>query len=74
MYVQKSNGEPFANADTAFKLAYAVILLNVDQHNRNATRKNNPMTLEQFKKNLEKDNGEDEFGESMLDEIYSAIK
>ncbi|KAJ8979326.1 hypothetical protein NQ317_006940 [Molorchus minor] len=34
----KSNGEPFADVDSAFTLAYAVIMLNVDQHNRNAKK------------------------------------
>lgn len=40
------NGEPFANADVAFTLAYAVIILNVDQHNLNAKKQNVPMTSE----------------------------
>lgn len=40
------NGEPFANADVAFTLAYGVIMLNVDQHNLNAKKQNVPMTSE----------------------------
>ena len=40
------NGEPFANADAAFTLAYAGIMLNVDQHNTNAKKQNIPMTVE----------------------------
>ncbi len=40
------NGEPFHNADAAFTLAYAVIMLNVDQHNLNAKKQNIPMTCE----------------------------
>ena len=43
---QKTNGEPFANVDAAFTLAYAVIMLNVDQHNKNAKKQNIPMTVE----------------------------
>ena len=43
---QKLNGEPFANADAAFTLGYAVIILNVDQHNHNAKKQNIPMTVE----------------------------
>ncbi|KAK6628289.1 hypothetical protein RUM43_002101 [Polyplax serrata] len=70
----KCNGEPFVNADAAFTLAYAVIMLNVDQHNHNVKRQNNPMTAEEFKKNLKKVNGGQDFDQDMLDEIYNAIK
>lgn len=70
----KCNGEPFANADAAFTLAYAVIMLNVDQHNHNVKKQNNPMTAEEFKKNLKKVNGGADFDQDMLDEIYNAIK
>lgn len=70
----KSNGEPFANNDAAFTLAYAVIMLNVDQHNYNAKRQNNPMTPDEFKRNLKKVNGGKDFEEDMLDEIYTSIK
>ncbi|XP_012252835.2 Golgi-specific brefeldin A-resistance guanine nucleotide exchange factor 1 isoform X2 [Athalia rosae] len=69
-----SNGEPFASADAAFTLAYAVIMLNVDQHNYNVKRQNNPMTPEEFKKNLKKVNGGADFDQDMLDEMYTAIK
>ncbi|XP_008550800.1 Golgi-specific brefeldin A-resistance guanine nucleotide exchange factor 1 isoform X1 [Microplitis demolitor] len=69
-----SNGRPFASADAAFTLAYAVIMLNVDQHNRVATRQNNPMTAEQFKKNVKNCNGGADFDQDMLDEIYNSIK
>ena len=44
--LQKTNGEPFANADAAFTLSYAVIMLNVDQHNTSAKKQNIPMTAE----------------------------
>lgn len=44
--LQKSNGEPFANADAAFTLGYAIIMLNVDQHNHNVKKQNIPMTVE----------------------------
>lgn len=70
-----SNGQPFASEDAAFLLAYGIIMLNVDQHNHNVKRVTNPMTLEQFKKNLLGGNGaEGNFDETMLEEIYSAIK
>lgn len=41
----KSNGNPFASVDAAFTLAYAVIMLNVDQHNPMAKRQQQPMTM-----------------------------
>ena len=44
--LQKCNGEPLASADACFTLAYAVIMLNVDQHNTNAKKQNIPMTLQ----------------------------
>lgn len=69
-----SNGRPFASADAAFTLAYAVIMLNVDQHNYNVKRQNNPMTVDDFKKNLNKVNGGADFDQDMLDEIYTSIK
>lgn len=70
----RMNGEPFANADVAFTLAYAVIILNVDQHNLNAKKQNVPMTSENFKRNLSKVNGGQDFDEDMLDEVFQAIK
>ncbi|XP_014484038.1 PREDICTED: Golgi-specific brefeldin A-resistance guanine nucleotide exchange factor 1 [Dinoponera quadriceps] len=69
-----SNGRPFASADAAFTLAYAVIMLNVDQHNYNVKRQNNPMTADEFKRNLKKVNGDADFDQDMLDEIYTSIK
>nr|XP_033335671.1 Golgi-specific brefeldin A-resistance guanine nucleotide exchange factor 1 [Megalopta genalis] len=69
-----SNGKPFESADAAFTLAYAVIMLNVDQHNYNVKRQNNPMTADEFKRNLKKVNGGSDFDQDMLDEIYCSIK
>lgn len=43
---QKANGSPFANSDACFALAYAVIMLNTDQHNHNVRKQSVPMTLE----------------------------
>lgn len=71
---QDSNNRPFASADAAFTLAYAVIMLNVDQHNYNVKRQNNPMTADEFKRNLKKVNGDADFDQDMLDEIYLSIK
>lgn len=44
--VQKVNGNPFLTNDAGFALAYAVIMLNTDQHNHNVRKQNIPMTLE----------------------------
>ncbi|CAF4394922.1 unnamed protein product, partial [Adineta steineri] len=59
-----------ANNDAAFGLAYAVIMLNTDQHNKNARRQTTPMTCEDFKKNLSKMNNNDNFDDRLLTEIY----
>lgn len=70
----KSNGEPFADVDSAFTLAYAIIMLNVDQHNQIAKKQATPMTLTGFKKNVAGVNGGEDFDEDMLEEIYNSIK
>ncbi|KAI0212076.1 Golgi-specific brefeldin A-resistance guanine nucleotide exchange factor 1 [Lamellibrachia satsuma] len=70
----KMTGETFVNADAAFTLAYAVIMLNVDQHNTNAKKQNVPMTSKEFKKNVKGVNGGGDFDQDMLEEIYNAIK
>lgn len=49
-------------------------MLNVDQHNHNVKKQNNPMTAEDFKKNLKKVNGGQDFNQEMLDEIYNSIR
>ncbi|XP_066598661.1 Golgi-specific brefeldin A-resistance guanine nucleotide exchange factor 1 [Prorops nasuta] len=69
-----NNGKPFASADAAFTLSYAVIMLNVDQHNHNVKKQSNPMTPEQFRRNLKKVNGGANFDQEMLDDIYVAIR
>lgn len=71
---RKSNSEMFANDDAAFTLAYAIIMLNVDQHNHNVKKQSNPMSFDDFKKNLSKVNGGGNFEEKLLEEIYLAIK
>ena len=69
-----SNNNPFANVDAAFTLSYAIIMLNVDQHNSNVKRQGNSMTWEEFKKNLKGVNGGSDFDPDMLHEMYNAIK
>lgn len=44
--LQKVNGSPFVTNDAGFALAYAVIMLNTDQHNHNVRKQNIPMTIE----------------------------
>lgn len=69
------NGEaPFANEDAAFTLAYAIIMLNVDQHNNNVKKQSIPMDIHAFKKNVSKCNGKDNFDEELLEQIFTAIK
>ncbi|KAL7050324.1 hypothetical protein ACKWTF_004037 [Chironomus riparius] len=70
----KCNNEPFANTDAAFRLAYAIIMLNMDQHNHNAKKLNIPMTAEDFTKNLRGLNGNLDFDPEMLTEIFNSIK
>lgn len=64
------NPNVFANADTAYVLAYSVILLNTDQH---STKVKNRMTIDDFIKN---NRGIDD-GKSLADEflvdIYNEI-
>lgn len=43
---QKVNGSPFMTNDAGFALAYAIIMLNTDQHNHNVRKQNIPMTVE----------------------------
>ncbi|XP_052751168.1 Golgi-specific brefeldin A-resistance guanine nucleotide exchange factor 1 [Galleria mellonella] len=69
-----TNGEPFANTDAAFRLAYAVIMLNMDQHNHNAKKLNVPMTVDDFVKNLRGCNGSGDFDQAMLEAIFHSIK
>lgn len=68
------NNEPFANADAAYRLAYSVIMLNMDQHNHNAKKLNVPMTVDDFVRNLRGCNGDADFDREMLQEIFNSIK
>lgn len=68
----KDNPGTFANADTAYVLAYSVIMLNVDQHNRQVKRR---MTKADFIKNNRgiNDNADlpDDFLGAIFDEIHN---
>ncbi|KND00748.1 uncharacterized protein SPPG_03863 [Spizellomyces punctatus DAOM BR117] len=66
----KGNPQNFSSADTAYVLAYSVIMLNTDQHNAQVKKR---MTKADFLKNNRGiDNGQDlaqEFLEAIFDEI-----
>ncbi|KAI6197555.1 SEC7 domain-containing protein [Aphelenchoides besseyi] len=68
------NNEPFGHPDAAFTLAYAIIMLNVDQHNPQVRRNQPPMTLEAFRKNVSGTNHGGDFDPDMLQEVYDSIK
>lgn len=69
-----SNDKSVANADAAFRLAYAIIMLNMDQHNHNAKKLNVPMTADDFVKNLRGLNDNADFDQEMLINVYNSIK
>ena len=69
-----NNGSPFENNDAAYTLSYAIIMLNVDQHNINVKRQAPSMTLKQFINNLRQVNGGKDFDPKMLTQIYETIK
>ena len=69
-----ANEAPFANVDAAFTLAYAILMLNTDQHNPNSRRQNVPMTAGDFKKNLKGMNGGGEFDPTLIEAIYESIR
>lgn len=59
------------DTDCTFVLCYAVIQLNVDQHNPQVK---NPMTIQQFRNNQRKLNDGEDFPPEFLEEIYENIK
>ena len=65
------NPNAFANADTAYVLAYSVILLNTDQHSKKM--KGARMTLEDFVKNNRGINDGADLEVDYLKEIYEEI-
>merc|ERR1719228_3286998 len=70
----KEAGYGLADEDAPYTLAYAVIMLNTDQHNTNAAKNNLPMTQEQFIKNLRGTNGGGDHDPEIMAEIYQAIR
>ncbi|CAB03915.3 Golgi-specific brefeldin A-resistance guanine nucleotide exchange factor 1 homolog [Caenorhabditis elegans] len=70
----RANNEPFFHVDAAFTLSYAIIMLNVDQHNPQAKRSQPPMTVDCFRRNLSGTNDSRDFDPEMLADMYQAIK
>lgn len=69
-YVQGNEGV-FANADTAYVLAYSVIMLNTDQHNPQVK---NPMTYAEFMKNNRGINDGGNLPEEFMTLVFDEIK
>ncbi|KAJ1976942.1 GDP/GTP exchange factor for ARF [Dimargaris verticillata] len=65
------DGPEVASADAAFVLAYAVIMLNTDQHSRQVKSR---MTLADFCRNLRGVNHNGNFSPKYLEAVYQAIK
>ncbi|KAI9668898.1 MAG: guanine nucleotide exchange protein for ADP-robosylation factor [Caeruleum heppii] len=65
------NPNAFANADTAYVLAYSVILLNTDQHS--SKMKGRRMTKEEFIKNNKGINDDADLPDEYLSGIYDEI-
>ena len=70
----ESNDRPFANDDAVYILAYAIVMLNTDQHNPQAKKQNIPMSLQNFKSQVRGVNGGKDFDPEMIEEIYLAIR
>ncbi|KAI8326498.1 hypothetical protein GQ54DRAFT_336661 [Martensiomyces pterosporus] len=60
-----------ANKDSAFILAYAIIMLNTDQH---SPQVKNRMKFEDFARNLRGVNDGEDFRQGFLMDIYNAIR
>ncbi|KAJ7591093.1 sec7 guanine nucleotide exchange factor [Mycena floridula] len=69
-YIAGNTQTPFANADTAYVLAYSTILLNTDQYNPQVKRR---MTKADFRKNNRGINADDDLAEEFLDQIFDDI-
>ena len=54
-------------------LAYAIIMLNTDQHNQNVAKNATPMTVKAFKNNLRGCNGGVDYDPDMLQDVFNSI-
>jgi len=57
-----------------FTLTYAILMLNVDQHNQQARRVQPPMTFEDFKRNLTGIEGQGDYNPEVLIRTYNSIR
>lgn len=74
-YIAGNPRTEFANADTAYILAFSVIMLNTDAHNKNiGTGRNKRMTKAEFVKNNRGINDGKDLPEEFLGEIYDEIQ
>ena len=71
-YMEGNPGTLFANADTAYILAFSVIMLNTDAHNKNLKQKR--MTKTEFVKNNRGINDGKDLPEDFLGEVYDEIQ
>lgn len=71
-YMDGNPEAAFANADTAYILAFSVIMLNTDAHNPNLKKKR--MTKVEFVKNNRGINDGKDLPEDLLGEIYDEIQ
>ncbi|RDB22645.1 Protein transport protein sec71 [Hypsizygus marmoreus] len=69
-YVAGNAKAPFANADTAYVLAYSVIMLNTDAHNPQIKKR---MTKADFIKNNRGINDNEDLPEEILSSIFDEI-
>lgn len=72
-YCEQAQAEEVADKDAAFILAFAVIMLNTDQHNPNI-KKEKRMDFTAFARNLRGSNGGKDFPPEYLQAIYDEIK
>ncbi|KAI8908816.1 hypothetical protein DFJ77DRAFT_433654 [Powellomyces hirtus] len=69
--MESTGSHDLDNVNAAFVLAYSVIMLNTDLHNKRVKHK---MTFEDFKRNLRGVNGDKDFSPEYLKQIYIRIK
>ncbi|KAL9584355.1 MAG: hypothetical protein Q9212_002170 [Teloschistes hypoglaucus] len=72
-YCSGATPEGIAGSDAVHVLAYAIIILNTDQHNP-SVKDEKRMTYADFAKNLRGVNGGDNFDPTYLQQIYDSIR
>ncbi|CAK7211291.1 GDP/GTP exchange factor for ARF [Sporothrix eucalyptigena] len=66
--------EDVADKDAVYILAYAIIMLNTDQHNPNVTKTQKRMAVGDFARNLRGQNGGKDFAPEYLQDIFDSIQ